>query len=874
MKTINNKAHNTIILHLSDEVLREVSKEKTASGLWEKLEELFLKKSLAKRLYMKRKLYTFSIKDGTILKDHLDEFNKLILDLENVNIVLEDEDRALILLSSLLDSYEHFVDTLLYGRQTLTLKDVKNALESKDLKRRIDEKNQNPTESLVARAKPDKKDCFEKKKLEKLQKESDGNAAVASEDEGMSDDAYVLIAAEKKSSGEWILDSGCSFHMYPKIDFFKTFENIDGGKVLLGNNLACKVAVIGTISIRMFDGIERDLKQVRYVPELKRNLISLGSKGIARHRIVRHTPHQNGLAERMNKTLIEKVRCILFNANLSKHFWAEAVNTTAYLINRSPSSSLDFRIPQEVWSGKPPNLSNLRVFGCPAYAHISQGKLEPRAVKGYFIGYPEGIKGDKLKWLSAMEEEMTSLKKNNTWVLVQRPAGRRVVGCKWIFKLKEGVFESESVRYKARLVAKGLTQKEGINFNEVFSSVVKYSSIRVLLAITTFFDLELDQMDVKTTFLNGNLEEEILMAQPEGFIEEGIEDMVCLLKKSLYGLKQFLGNGDQISLLLYVDDMLIACKHRAEVEKLKTELMAAFEMRDLCPAAKILGMQIKRYRHAKNLFLTQSRYLKRVVNRFGMLNSKHVSTPLVAHFKLSKQQEPEEEADIDHMRRILYSSAVGSIMYDMVCIRPDVAYGIGLVSRFMGNPGKEHWEAIKWLLRYLKSTEEYGVVFGQVNNASSKVLGYVNSDFAGDLDKRRSVTGLVFTLCGGAVNWKSTLQSIVALSTTEAEYIALTEAVKEALWLKGLVPELGLEQELVTVNCDSSSAIQLSKNPKYLERTKHVDVRMHFIRDEIRSGVINVIKIPSEVNPADMLTKPLPKIKFRNPLNLIGIVNL
>ena len=511
---------------------------------------------------------------------------------------------------------------------------------------------------------------------------------------------------------------------------------------------------------------------------------------------------------------------------------------------------------------------------------------------------------NKIKWLSAMEEEMASLKDNNTWVLVQRPTGRRLVGCKWIFKLKEGVTGSKTVRYKARLVAKGFTQNEGIDFNEVFSPVVKHSSIRVLLAITAYFDLELDQMDVKTAFLHGNLEEEILMAQPEGFIEEGTEDMVCLLKKSLYGLKQSprqwylkfdefmlnhnfsrseydncvyfrkLNSGDQISLLLYVDDMLIACKHRAEVEKLKTELMAVFEMKDLGPAAKILGMQIKRDRQAKTLFLTQSGYLKRVVSRFGMVNSKLVTTPVAAHFKLSKQQEPEEEADIDHMRRIPYSSAVGSIMYAMVCTRPDVAYGIGLVSRFMGNPGKEHWEAVKWLLRYLKGTEEYGVMFGQVSGASSQVVGYVDSDFAGDLDRRRSVTGLVFTLCGGAVSWKSTLQSVVALSTTEAEYIALTEAVKEALWLKGLVTELGLEQESVTVNCDSSSAIQLSKNPKYHERTKHVDVRMHFIREEIRNGVINVIKIPTEVNPADMLTKPLPTVKFRNSLDLIGVINL
>ncbi|KAH9648030.1 hypothetical protein KPL70_025426 [Citrus sinensis] len=524
METINNKAHNTIILHLSDEVLREVAKEKTASGLWTKLKELFLKKSLAKRLYMKRKLYMFSMKDGTALKDHLNEFNKLILDIENVNIDLEDEDRAPIILSSLPNSYEHFVGTLLYERQTLTLND----------------------------------------------EESNGKAAVASEDEGMSDDADVLIAAEKQSSGEWILDLGCSFYMYHNKDFFKTFENIAGGKVLLGNNLVRKVARIGTINIMMFDIEENDM---------------IIMKGIRR----------NWLYVLVGSTIMSAI-------------------TTSVSSDRT-----------KLWH---------------------------------------------------MRSEYDS--------------------CVYFRKLN---------------------------------------------------------------------------------------------------------SGDQISLLLYVDDMLIAYKHITNIEKLKTEVMAVFEMKDFGLTARILRMQIKRHRHAKTLFLTQSRYLKKVVSRFGILNSKHVSTPLASHFKLSKQQEPEEEADIDHMRRIPYSGTVGSIMCAIVCTRPNVAYMTGLVSRFMGNPCKEHWEAGKWLLRYLK----------------------------GDLDKRRLVTGLVFTLYGGAVSWKSTLQSVVALSTTEAEYIALTEAVKEALWLKG---------------------------------------------DEIRNGVVNVIKIPSKVNPADMLTKPLPTVKFRNYLNLIGIVNL
>ncbi|KAH9743695.1 hypothetical protein KPL70_003390 [Citrus sinensis] len=1192
LRTINNKAHSTIILHLSDEVLREVAKEKLASGLWAKLEELFLKKSLAKRLYMKRKLYTFSMKEGTAMRDHVDEFNKLILDLENVNVMLEDEDRALILLSSLPDSYEHFVDTLLYGRQTLTLKDVKNALESKDLKKRADGKDQITGDGLVAKAKTEKKmykdkknknqkektdkmkkkrkcyfcqkeghyikDCFEKKKLEKLQKESSGKADIASVDEGESEDADVLIAADKKSSGEWILDSGCSFHMCPHKDFFVTFKSIDGGKVLLRNNLACKVAGIGSVRIKMYDGSVKGLEQVRYVPELKRNLISLGmidqlgccikaengelqilkdgaiimkccrrnglyvfkgsvelpgiitnvnnhktrlwhmrlahmsekglkelskhgllgtdqisalefcekcvfgkatrqkfnpgkqetkntldyihpdlwgpsqvpshggakyfitfiddfsrkvwvyvlkhkseafekfkdwltlienqterrvkrlktdngleyccndfeqfciKKGIARHKTVRHTPQQNGLAERMNRTLVEKVRCMLFNANLSKHFWVEAVTTAAYLVNRSPSVALQFKTPQEVWSGKPPDLSNLRAFGCLAYAHINQGKLEPKAVKGYFIGYPEGVKGYKIwcidgkpsrtlisqdvvfdeepmlhqkvetelttpdtnevkehnfevesseekktierdskplaeevigeepvsynqamgskvreKWLDAMNEEIISLKKNRTWILVKKPQNKRLVGCKWIYKIKEGTVDGEPPRYKARLVAKGFTQKHGVDFNEVFSPVVKYSSIRILLAIAAYNDLELDQMDVKTTFLHGNLEEEILMDQPEGFIEEGTEDMVCLLKRSLYGLKQsprqwYL----RIYLLLYVDDMLIACKKREEIERLKMELNTAFEMKDLGTATRILGMQIVRNRSKGTLFLTQAMYAKRVLSRFEMSGAKPVTVPMSAHFRLSKLQEPEEDHDLEHMKSVPYSSAVGSIMYSMVCTRPDVAHSVGVVSRFMGNPGKEHWSAIKWLLRYLKGTANHGILYGGSESNSCQVSEFVDSDFAADLDKRRSITGYVFILNGGAVSWKASLQSVVALSTTEAEYIALTEAVKEAKWLSGLVSEFGLKQESVCIGCDSSSAIQLSKNPKYHERTKHIDVRLHFVRDEIANGIVNVIKVPTQTNPADILTKAVPAIKFRNSLNLVGVGSL
>ena len=762
------------------------------------------------------------------------------------------------------------------------------------------------------------------------------------------------------------------------------------------------------------------------------------NEGIVRHRTVRNTPQQNGVAERMNRTILEKTRCILSNAGLPRKFWAEAVNTACYLINRSPSTAIECKTPVEVWSGAPADYTNLRIFGCPAYAHVNDGKLEPRARKCIFLGYADGVKGYRLwcldgksprciisrdvtfdesamlkpkecqdagkvedqngvskqvelekeapeklqdkvqtdvpvqqdveemqssneesavpddyiltrdrerrqikkpqrygyedivayalntaesiesepvtyrdaitskesvKWAVAMGEEIESLHKNQTWELVKPPKGQKIVGCKWVFKKKEGTPGVEETRFKARLVAKGYTQREGVDFNEVFSPVVKHSSIRVLLAMVAKFNLELEQLDVKTAFLHGELDEQIYMHQPEGFEIHGKEDHVCLLKKSLYGLKQsprqwykrfdtFMvgngycrsaydncvyhkkhSNGSYVYLLLYVDDMLIAAKDMSEINRLKTQLSGEFEMKDLGAAKKILGMEIQRDRKAGKLSLSQKGYLEKVMERFGMQSSKPVNTPLAAHFKLSAALSPQTEEEVEHMSRVPYASAVGSIMYAMVCTRPDISHAVSVVSRYMDNPGKAHWQAVKWILRYLRGTTDVGIIYDRSNNTSGSVIGYVDSDFAGDLDRRRSLTGYVFTFASGAISWKAALQSKAVLSTTEAEYMAATEAVKEAIWLTGLVEDLGLERKLVTVFCDSQSAIDLTHNPKYHEKTKHIDVRAHFIRDVIAEGAIAIIKIATAENPADMMTKTIPTVKFKHCLDLINVIS-
>ena len=286
-------------------------------------------------------------------------------------------------------------------------------------------------------------------------------------------------------------------------------------------------------------------------------------------------------------------------------------------------------------------------------------------------------------------------------------------------------------------------------------------------------------------------------------------------------------------------------------------------------------MEICRDRARGKVSVSQKQYLKKVLQQFGMTEqTKPVSTPLASHFKLSAQLSPSTDAEREYMLQVPYSNAVGSLMYAMVCTRPDISHAVGIVSRYMHNPGKGHWQAVKWILRYIQKTMDVRLLFERDDTLGQGVIGYVDSDYAGDLDKRRSTTGYVFTFAGGPISWKSTLQSTVALSTTEAEYMAITEAVKEAIWLQGLLENLGLAQEHINVYYDNQSAIHLTKNQVYHARTKHIDVRFHFVREIIDKGNILLHKIKTADNPANMLTKVVTTIKFEHCLNLINILQV
>eukprot|EP00253_Pinus_taeda_P019115 PITA_19115 len=453
-----------------------------------------------------------------------------------------------------------------------------------------------------------------------------------------------------------------------------------------------------------------------------------------------------------------------------------------------------------------------------------------------------------------MEEEIISLLKNKTWELVNLPKGRKDLQNKWVYNIKhEG--DEKKEKYKARLVVKGFSQKEGINFTEFFLLVVKMSSIRVILGLLAALDLECEQLDVKIAFLHGELEEEIYMQQPEDFIEKGKEGLVCRLKKSLYGLKQapqqwymkfdsfmlkhgfqrleadhcvYIKRYDQgkyIILLLYLDDMLIIGHDKNKINRLKKDLGRKFAIKDLGPAQQMLGMWIMLDRKNKTLWLSQEKYIKKVLDRLNMKVAKLVGTPLVAHFKLSIELCPSDDKEKEEMSKIPYASVVGSLMFAMVCTRLDIAYSVGVV----------------------------------------------NANMARDMDTTKSTTGYLYTFAGATVSWVSRLQRILTLSTTKAYYIAATEACKDMLWMQRFLGEIGIKKDKYVLYCDSQSAIHLAKNPTFHSKTKHIDLRYHWIRHVLEEEQLSLETIHTDRNPADTLTKILPRNKHELCRGMVGL---
>jgi hypothetical protein len=494
---------------------------------------------------------------------------------------------------------------------------------------------------------------------------------------------------------------------------------------------------------------------------------------------------------------------------------------------------------------------------------------------------------DADRWRAAMEEELAALERHRVWTLAELPPGRTALPAKWVLVTKPA--EGGGVRYKARLVAKGFMQVEGRDYTDVYAPVSKHATLRALLAKAAREDLHLRQLDVKTAFLNGDLEEEIYLQQPDGFQDD--TGRVYKLHKSLYGLKQaprawarkladqLLGLGFEPSeadpalyvryasdgtiwLLVYVDDMLLMGHDTAILDAAAKAIGQVFDCRDLGEPTVFIGLEIERNWAAGTIKVHQRTLTADLVRRYGLLDCRPSSTPLPPGTVLSAATRPSPREG--------YGSLIGSLLYLAVCTRPDIAHAVGVLARYSACAADEHWAAARAVLRYLSGTVHLGLTYSK---AREPMFGYCDADYGGDKGTSKSTTGYAFILSGAAVAWSSRLQQVVAVSTAEAEYMAAKAAVQEALWLKLLSLELQQPVPCMSIKCDNQAALMMLKNPMITARAKHIAIHYHFARERVARGEVQFEFVQSNNNAADCLTKALPADAFKKCRLLLGMLD-
>jgi Reverse transcriptase (RNA-dependent DNA polymerase) len=514
-------------------------------------------------------------------------------------------------------------------------------------------------------------------------------------------------------------------------------------------------------------------------------------------------------------------------------------------------------------------------FGRPPPAFASEAKAgfeeEPKT-------YKQAVKSTQAaEWKKAMNEELKSIKENQTWELTDLPPGRTAVGSKWVFRIKRDESGKISL-FKARVVAQGFSQKYGVDYVEVFAPVVRNSTVRMLLSVAGVKKFTVRQYDVKTAFLNGSLEEEIYMKPPQGFETNG---KVLRLKKSLYGLKQaayvwnqtlhealedcgfvqnetdkclyvYLKGEDICYLLFHVDDILVASSNAGLISKLMARVGAKFELKDIGCIKSYLGVEVDRDENG-HFMISQTKYINAIIEAAGLKDAKDSKFPMdTGYYKLDGKFLSDNE---------LYRKLVGMLLYLATNTRPDISASVSILSQRVTKPRDVDMNEVKRVVRYLRGTRNLKLHLSTQGSTKS-LFAYSDANWAEDRTDRKSNSGYICMVNGGAVSWCCRKQDLVALSSTEAEYVALSETCKEVMYLKRIASAFGNVDEKTCVYTDSQSSMSMVYNQRFSNRTKHIETKYHFARGQVQKGNIYLQYKQTDLNVADMLTKPLGSIKI------------
>lgn len=499
-------------------------------------------------------------------------------------------------------------------------------------------------------------------------------------------------------------------------------------------------------------------------------------------------------------------------------------------------------------------------------------------------------------WKNACNLELTALQGHKTWSIVSLPPGHNVVGCKWVFTIKynsDGTVEM----YKARLVAKGYTQEEGVDYFDTFSPVAKLTTVKLLLGVAAIKNWTLTQMDVSNAFLHGELDEEIYMSLPQGYTPPDDQplppNVVCKLHKSLYGLKQVSRQWYQklsavildagfkqssadhtlftrktgdiyVAVLIYVDDIVIASNNEDAEKELKAILHREFNIKDLGPIQFFLGLEIARSK--KGISVCQRKYALDLIEYAGLLACKPCAVPMDSTVQLSKE---DGEA---LPNPTVYMELVGKILY-LTITRPNITYAVHKLSQFLSNPSGVHLTAAQRVIRYLKSNPGQGLLFP--SDSDLNLSAFADADWGACLDSRRSVSGYCVFLGHSLISWKSKKQDVTSRSSTEAEYRSMAQTTCELLWIDQLLKDFQVTiSSPAKLYCDNKSALHIASNPVFHERTKHIEIDCHTVRDQLKNGFLVALHVSTHNQLANILTKALGPTQFHSLLSRMSTSSL